>query len=157
MQTFTDERGYKVDFSHEAMFGEPGHVLVLCRFKEQWVLTRHKKRGLEFPGGKRERKETAEEAAKREVYEETGGRTGSLEFIGQYRVWDPSGTIIKSIYFARLDALEPLEDYMETAGPSLLDELPSDLPARKEFSFIMKDQIVPLSLKRLKQLEDRND
>lgn len=153
MHTFTDDRGYKVEFSGEAMFGEPGHVLALCTFNGQWVLTRHKKRGLEFPGGKRERNETAEDAAKREVYEETGGHIKSLKFIGQYRVSEPSETIIKSIYFAVIDHLEPLSDYMETEGPSLLEKLPSDLPKRKEFSFIMKDKIVPLSLERLKQLE----
>ena len=41
--------------------------LVICRFFDQWLLTRHKERGWEFPGGKREPGETLEVAAFREV------------------------------------------------------------------------------------------
>ena len=59
-----------------------------CRFQGQWVLTRNRKRGLEFPGGKREQGETIEEAAVREVYEETGGIVCGLKFLGQYKVYD---------------------------------------------------------------------
>ena len=42
------------------------HVWVVCRYGDQWLLTHHLRRGLEFPGGKVELGETPEEAAVRE-------------------------------------------------------------------------------------------
>ncbi|MDQ7862293.1 NUDIX domain-containing protein [Peribacillus frigoritolerans] len=55
---------------------------VLSRYKGRWVLTKHRERGFEFPGGKREAGESIEETAIREVYEETGGLVGQLQFFG---------------------------------------------------------------------------
>ena len=43
----------KIEWNQEAK-----HVLVICQYKNQWLLTNHKVRGLEFPGGKREISET---------------------------------------------------------------------------------------------------
>lgn len=150
MKSFIDENGYMVEFSHDEAFGDAYHVFVICRYSGKWVLTKHRKRGLEFPGGKREDGETIEGAAKREVYEETGGLVNELIFLGQYKVHDPIKPFIKSIYFAELGGLESKKDYLETDGPLLLARLP-DVPG-KEYSFIMKDEILPLSLERLKDM-----
>ncbi|PLT32206.1 RNA deprotection pyrophosphohydrolase [Bacillus sp. V5-8f] len=147
MKIFTDAHGNKVEFSPVwNAFGDANHVLALCRFENSWVLTDHTRRGLEFPGGKREKGETVEEAVNREIYEETGGITGALLFLGQYKVYSPRGAFIKSIYFAELDDIVRKEDYLETNGPVLMDQLPENLKDDERFSFIMKDQIVPLSL-----------
>ncbi|MFE4897194.1 RNA deprotection pyrophosphohydrolase [Peribacillus butanolivorans] len=147
MKQFYDMNGYKVEFSVDPVFGEAWHVFVLCRIQEKWVLTKHRKRGLEFPGGKRETGESIEAAARREVYEETGGVVEHLQFLGQYKVHNPVKPFVKSIYFAKLSEIEWKENYLETDGPILLDVLPDVLG--EEFSFIMKDEIVPLSLARL--------
>lgn len=152
MIQFRDERNCLVEFSPKLKFGEAWHVLVLCRFQGQWVLTRNRKRGLEFPGGKRELEETMEEAAIREVYEETGGIVGDLQFLGQYKVHDANQSFVKSIYYTELCAIKPKQDYLETDGPILLETLPKDIKSDSEFSFIMKDEILPLSLKQLNDL-----
>jgi hypothetical protein len=47
--------------------------------------------------------------------------------------------------------LEDKKDYLETEGPVLLQSLPSDFSG-KEFSFIMKDRVVELSLKEIKNI-----
>jgi len=153
MQSFMDTHGYQVDFSKDEEFGDAWHVLVLSQMNNQWVLTRHKKRGLEFPGGKREAGETIEEAAIREVYEEVGGIIIELLLIGQYRVNDPCNPFIKSIYYAELGELETKNDYLETAGPVLVEKLPEDIKGDSSYSFIMKDEIVSLSLNQLKQIK----
>lgn len=152
MKSFIDKNGYKVEFAYDAAFGEAYHVFVLCRFNGQWVLTKHSKRGLEFPGGKREEGETIEAAARREVHEETGGVVDHLIFLGQYKVHDPIKPFIKSIYFAELSGLERKNDYLETDGPLLLTTLPEVVG--EEYSFIMKDEILPLSLERMEEMMD---
>ena len=153
MKRFIDQNGYEIEYAKEACFGESKHVWVVCRLNGQWVLTKHRRRGLEFPGGKQEAGETLEEAAKREVYEETGGIVGSLLFLGQYKVHDPIKPFVKSIYFAELSGLEQKQNYLETEGPVLLECLPEELG--EGYSFIMKDDILPLSLERLKEIESQ--
>src|SRR5699024_4797011 len=88
MYIFTDyyKNKVKFSFSNHPFSKEPKHVWVICHYEDKWLLTSHKDRGLEFPGGKVERGETAEEAAVREVKEETGGIVGRLSYIGQYLV-----------------------------------------------------------------------
>ena len=147
MKRFFDTNGYKVEFSENPVFGESWHVFVLSRYKGRWVLTKHRERGLEFPGGKREAGESIEETAIREVYEETGGLVGQLQFLGQYKVHDPVKPIVKSIFYANLREVKKKEDYLETDGPIFLEALPAVLG--DEFSFIMKDEIVPLSISKL--------
>ncbi|MFF2501307.1 RNA deprotection pyrophosphohydrolase [Peribacillus sp. NPDC058075] len=147
MKRFLDKNGYKVEFSENPVFGESWHVFVLSRYKGSWVLTKHRERGLEFPGGKREAGESIEETAIREVYEETGGLVGQLQFLGQYKVHHPVKPFVKTIYYAALSGVEKKQNYLETDGPVFLEALPDELG--EEFSFIMKDEIVPLSLSRL--------
>ncbi len=149
MQRFFDKNGYMVECSEKTVFGESWHVFVLSRYRGKWVLTQHKRRGLEFPGGKREAGETTEQAAIREVHEETGGIVEHLQFLGQYKVHDPTKSIVKSIYYAQLRNLEKKDTYLETNGPILLDDLPAT--PGEEFSFIMKDEIVPWSISKLKE------
>lgn len=151
MQSFVDANGYQVDFSESEEFGEAWHVLVLSQLNNQWVLTQHKKRGLEFPGGKREAGESIEDAAIREVYEEIGGIVYELVLLGQYRVNDPNKPFVKSIYYAELKMLETKSDYLETAGPILIGKLPADIKTNPHYSFIMKDEIIALSLTQLKK------
>lgn len=148
MYTFTDYYKNKVrfSFSNHPFSKEPKHVWVICYYKNLWLLTRHKNRGLEFPGGKVEPGETAEQAAVREVKEETGGIVSKLHYIGQYIVEGKGGTIIKNVYFAFIDDLEKQPTYYETNGPVLLDTIPENVKDRKEYSFIMKDDVLHYSL-----------
>jgi 8-oxo-dGTP diphosphatase len=80
MKTFLDLAGNKVEltFSQNAFQEESRHVLVICHLGDDWLLTHHKTRGLEFPGGKMETGESLEDTAYREVYEETGALISEL-------------------------------------------------------------------------------
>ena len=155
METFKDIFGYQVLFYDEQghFEREAGHVLVICRYKGNWVLTRHSKRGLEFPGGKVEKGESIVQAALREVFEETGGEAGQLIPLGEYKVLDPTGSFIKAVFYAELTALIEKEDYLETKGPVLLAEFPSDFQTSAQFSFIMKDQVILNCLDKINQMK----
>lgn len=128
---------------------EPKHVWVICRYKDKWLLTAHKERGIEFPGGKVEPGETAEQAAVREVMEETGGSVESLHYIGQYKVDGRNDTVIKNVYFAIIHKLTEQETYYETKGPVLLSVIPKNVRKRKGYSFIMKDDVLHNCMKRI--------
>ncbi|GGM36947.1 putative 8-oxo-dGTP diphosphatase YtkD [Paraliobacillus quinghaiensis] len=142
----------KLSFEDHPFKKDPKHVWVICRWQEQWLLTKHKERGIEFPGGKVEPGETAAQAAIREVSEETGGEVRSLTYIGQYYVKGKSEDVVKNIYFAVIDELAVQPSYFETEGPVLLKELPEKLRTNPTFSFMMKDQVLPYSLERVQQL-----
>lgn len=146
--TFTDfyQNEVKLSFEKEPFSKDPKHVWVICRYKDQWLLTAHRSRGLEFPGGKVEKGETADEAAHREVMEETGASIKSLQYIAQYFVDGKGGQIIKNVYFAQIDELLQRDHYFETKGPVLLDELPKDIKQNKRYSFMMKDEVLTRTL-----------
>ena len=60
MITFQDLNGIQVELSFEkGIFPiKAMHVLVIAKYEEKWLLTKHPIRGIEFPGGKVEENET---------------------------------------------------------------------------------------------------
>lgn len=146
--TFLDYYKNKVtlSFEKEPYSPYPKHVWVICRYNDDWLLTKHRTRGLEFPGGKVEAGETAREAAVREVLEETGGIVQDLAYIGQYYVHGKREHIIKSVYFATIARLEKQPTYFETDGPQLIKAVPNNVKIRPDYSFMMKDDVLPRSL-----------
>ncbi|WP_338449189.1 nucleoside triphosphatase YtkD [Niallia oryzisoli] len=154
METFIDEQGGRVtvSFQKDSFAQKASHVLVICRFYDQWLLTKHKERGWEFPGGKKEENETLEEAAKREVEEETGARLKSLQYIGEYEVAS-GGSFVKAIFYAEVENLLPKEGYFETNGPVLIGGDLLTLRFQDSYSFIMKDKVIELALEKAALLE----
>lgn len=150
--TFNDYYRNKVTLSflnhHFSQY--PKHVLIICQYEDKWLLTKHKERGLEFPGGKVEQDETADDAAVREVKEETGGIVEDLNYVAQYYVAGKGGTIIKNVYYAKISKLERQSTYYETDGPVLLEDIPTDVKTNESFSFIMKDDVVKHCLNHIK-------
>lgn len=141
----------KFSFAQSPFSKSPRHVWVICKYKGKWLLTKHPDRGIEFPGGKVEDGETPEAAAKREVYEETGGITDEFYYLGQYQVEGKSDTIVKNVYVAEIKVLEEKKDYMETEGPVILDSLPDNIKANDQYSFMMKDDVLNHSLQFIKK------
>jgi 8-oxo-dGTP diphosphatase len=148
MEMFRDQNGAQVLLSFgENTFGAVvKHVLILSKYKNGWVLTKHKERGLEFPGGKVEHGETLEEAATREVYEETGAIIHKLLKIGHYEVRNQGQSFVKAIYYAEIKELINKEDFLETDGPVFIDDPLLRDRFTNEYSFIMKDLVVEKSL-----------
>lgn len=153
MIQFFDDHGNKVElaFSRNAFAEEAWHVLVICQLGESWLLTHHKKRGLEFPGGKRESGETLEEAAKREAFEETGAVFEEVKQIAEYRVYEEKGSFVKTVFWGKVNSLEKSSSYFETNGPVLVDGDLLQLRFGQEYSFIMKDRVVEECIKYIKQ------
>ncbi|ASK62896.1 nucleoside triphosphatase YtkD [Virgibacillus phasianinus] len=151
MNTFRDyyNNVVKLTFKDHFFSKEPKHVWVICNYRDKWLLTRHKDRGIEFPGGKVEEGETAEQAAIREVMEETGGAVGQLNYVGQYHVSGKGGTVIKNVYYAIIDELIDQPTYFETFGPVLLEAVPDNVQNNSKYSFIMKDDVLTHCMKKI--------
>lgn len=152
MDTFYDGNGgsVKLAFLSDSFSKQANHVFVICRYKDHWLLTKHKIRGWEFPGGKREQGETLEETAIREVEEETGAQIKSLQFIGEYEVTNKENSFVKAIYFAEVETLMGKEDYLETNGPVLIDGDLLTERFQETYSFIMKDKVVEKALEKIR-------
>ncbi len=153
MEQFVDQNGchVRLTFANPFTLTKAKHVWAVCRYREKWVLTKHRERGLEFPGGKVEEGEEIQAAVKREVYEETGAVIDSLHFIGQYEVACTQKTLWKNIYYAKISSLEKTNDYFETDGPVLVNQFPSHIESDSRFSFIMKDELLPRVLAEVKR------
>ncbi len=141
----------ELTFTKHPRFIESNHVLVICRYNGQWVLTKHNERGIEFPGGKVEAEESLQQAAKRELYEETGVRIAQLEWYAAYIVYaDPP--FCKTVFVGKADQVEPI-NLMETQGLLLMDSL----EITSDFSFLMKDKGMRMIVEKVRNDGKWND
>jgi 8-oxo-dGTP diphosphatase len=156
MKQFLDNKGNTVElsFNKNAFEEKAKHVFIICKFREAWLLTKHKSRGLEFPGGKVEEGETLEEAARREVFEETGAAILSIEQIAEYRVTNDKEAFVKTVFYGEIDTICETNDYYETDGPVLIRDDLLQVRFESEYSFIMKDQVVEECLNYIEQQKE---
>ena len=154
MFSFQDLNGFQVDlsFTRGELTIESKHVLVLLKHQNKWLCTIHKRRGVEFPGGKVEPGETLEEAAVREVFEETGVRVKNLKWLAQYIVHSDS-LFNKTVFTAQFVTQETIEFDLETSGMLWLTD--EQLKDHQHLSFYMKDEGMKKMLEEVKRYDDR--
>jgi 8-oxo-dGTP diphosphatase len=159
MMRFLDNNGNPVELSlsPNAFKEKAKHVLVICQYGDEWLLTNHKKRGLEFPGGKMESGETLEEAAQREVYEETGAILGELKYIAEYKFTDPMSSFVKAVFWGRVYRIEETASYHETNGPVVVKGDILKNRFGEHFSFIMKDKVVEQCVRLIQKLQNEKE
>ncbi|OCA91459.1 nucleoside triphosphatase YtkD [Bacillus sp. FJAT-27225] len=157
MEEFKDINGNRIQLSFKDRFfdEEAGHVLVICQLDGRWLLTQHSERGLEFPGGKVEPGETIEQAARREVYEETGAILKKLNWIADYRVLDKDTgeAFVKAVFSGIADRVVQKKTYYETKGPFVFQGNLTEARHGPNFSFIMKDEVIEKCLKQLESIK----
>lgn len=137
--TFKDLNGIQVEltFSEKNCGLAARHVLVVLKNDEKWLLTKHKIRGIEFPGGKAEDGETIEEAAIRETIEETGVTIRNLVKFAEYVVRSEE-PFCKAVFTAEIATIEENPMLYETEGAYWLTD--NELDLCENLSFHMKDQ-----------------
>lgn len=104
------------------------YAVIISLSKGKWVFCKHKDRTtLEVPGGHREQGETADEAAERELVEETGAIDFTVTPICVYSVvkTDKSEESYGMLYYAEINTFAP-ELHSEIESICLTDELPDN-------------------------------
>lgn len=101
--------------------------VIVPRMGAQWLLTRHKERlTWELPGGHIEPGETPDDAAVRELYEETGA-TGGMTRICDYGVERENGVRCGALFLCDVSSRDPLPGNSEMAEAQLFAHLPENL------------------------------
>ena len=136
-----------VDFYNKKPTGiEFIFVVIVARYDEKWLFVRHKERATyEIPGGHINYDEDYIEAAKRELYEETGAIEFDIDFVSFYSVTSldipstfevsESSEIVTAfvgettggyLFFANIRELSTLPDF-EMAETKLFERMPDNL------------------------------
>ncbi len=125
------------------------YSVIAAKYEGSWIFVRHRKRQTwEIPGGHIEKKETPDEAARRELIEETGAIDFTIECVAGYSVQKDGKTGYGRLYFADISKLGPVQDSSEIGELILAYSLPENLTYpdiqpllfRKVIDFIDKKQ-----------------
>lgn len=106
------------------------YAIIVSKYRGKWVLCKHKERvTLEFPGGHREKNETINDTAKRELYEETGAAEFRIKRICVYSV-DGFDEVVQNqeetfgmLFYADISEFGPLPGEFEMERLEFRDSL----------------------------------
>jgi 8-oxo-dGTP diphosphatase len=138
------EQAIRIHTNQRLRHDNPFAVLVFALFDKTVLWVKHPVRGWEPPGGKVEPGETPEEAARREVREESGATLGELHWIAEYGLPQGNGELLyKWVYVARVTDVHARPEDSEIVDVGVMNGLLPvlELKTRRDVSFILKDEV----------------
>ena len=101
---------------HYIPSGHLTYSVIVARHVGKWVFVRHNDRTTwEVPGGHIEEGESPDQAAARELNEETGATQFDLSCVATYSVEKNGSTGYGRLFFAEVTAIVPISDTSEIA------------------------------------------
>ena len=120
MRNVIDIKTYDLGYCNESKYTR---VVCVSKYQNQYVFSYNKKRnGWEIPGGHIEPGESWQEAAKREMYEETGATKINIEPICVYKI-----STYGLLCYCEILELSNIPEYSEMEKIILSDTLPDNL------------------------------
>ncbi len=103
------------------------YVVVFSCYQGRLLFSRHRQRDTwETQGGHIEPGETLEQAARRELWEESGAEEFTLTPVCGYRAWEGDSGACGAVFVAQIAKLGPMPQ-SEMGGTGLFDHLPENL------------------------------
>ncbi|HNX65719.1 MAG TPA: NUDIX domain-containing protein [Bacteroidales bacterium] len=112
----------------ESQPGEISYVVIGVRHNDSWLFIKHRERGgYELPAGHPEEGESAEEAAIRELMEETGAEEFDISPVTYYSVVADSEKTHGQLFIARVSGFGDITDMDEIEEIVFSDDIPGEL------------------------------
>ncbi len=103
------------------------YVIITARYNNKWIIVKNRDRDTwEIPGGHVELNEELDNAAKRELYEETGTIECELTSVGRYMVINKRKKTFGHLYFAEVNKMGELPKF-EIEKIRFVEDLPINL------------------------------
>lgn len=104
------------------------YSVIAAKYGDSWIFVRHQKRETwEIPGGHIEKNETPDQAANRELIEETGAVDFNIECVATYSVQKDGKKGYGRLYIADISKLGPVQDSSEIGELILAYAMPENL------------------------------
>lgn len=135
-------------------------AVIHAAYKGKWIFVRHKERYTwEIPGGHRELKEDINITASRELYEETGAASYTMEPVCDYSVTKDGVTTLGRLFYSRITELEQLPE-SEIGEVRIMKEMPESLTYpdiqpqlhRKVLEYLQENTIKYLEIDRARNI-----
>ena len=121
-------------------------VVIFSRYQDKWVYCRAKDRDtFETAGGHIESEESPLEAAKRELYEETGAISFDIKPVFDYSVQNSAEYSTGQVYLAHIHEFSELQDY-EMAEVKLFDAMPGEMRFPQILPILYKEMQIWINL-----------
>lgn len=106
-------------------------AVIMAKYNGKWIYVKHRERNtFEIPGGHREKNETINDTASRELFEETGAKIFNITPVCVYSVYGDERIdyteSLGQLFYAEIETLDKLPNY-EIREIKLFNNIPEDL------------------------------